>query len=184
MFCIIQLALIVVARQVVTYASFSAARSALVAETPGEAQNRASHAAALICSPITGGTVRGASVSPAAIDDARVEVPGWGEIRHSGISGELKTFTHPPEYPEPGTVRVTVTHYFELQIPIIGSLFAWASGRSGDRAEPMETGTGPMGTTTMAPEHQWEAQKGIWQIPTPHMRIRETTTLAAPAQQE
>lgn len=161
MFAIMQLALVYVAKQVVHYASYSAARSAMVAETSDEAWRRARTAAALVCSPITGTTVSGSGYSYEALTDPRAElsVPGWGRIPKSGISYHLKTYVSPPTFSGRGEVEVTVEHDYELIFPIVNHAFAWIAGDG-----PDDTGR----------------SRGIDRMGAPHLRLEETTTLAIP----
>ncbi len=179
MFAIMQLALVYVAKQVVSYASFSAARAAMVADSPEDAYRRASRASALICSPITGDSVaRSAFTAPELRSPANmIEVPGWGFVPKSGISRRLKTFVSRLDYPCPGEIEVTVTHYYELNLPVVDRVFAWLT-----RAAPPKglDATGPLGTTAFGDEGSFENEVHIWDINAPHMRLRETTRLAVP----
>jgi len=180
MFAIMQLALLYVAKQVVSYASFSAARAALVADSPEDAYRRATRASALCCAPITGPTVTGSSFSLSELQSpgSMLEVPGWGLLPKSGISYRLKTLVSRLDYPAPGEVDVTVTHYYELTFPVVNYMFSWLAGGQG--AQPAEDATGPAGTTPIGDEASFEEAVHIWDIPVPHMRLRETTRLAIP----
>lgn len=191
-FGIVQLALIFVAKQVVQYASFAAARAAVVAETPDEAWSRAGRTAALICAPITGTTISGSNVSWADVTagDAVITIPGWGQVPKSGISSRLKTFTHEPDFSVPGEVRVTVTHYYELPIPVVSKLFAWAAG-SGQKegflydTTQYPTGMGAAGSTPEASEAAFESSTGIWNITrADHIRLRGTSVLVIAGTEE
>jgi hypothetical protein len=179
-FAIMQLALLYVGKQVVTYASFSAARAAIVGEDDADSYERARRAAALICAPITGSTVAGSSFTTAELTAPPniMEIPGWGEVPKSGISYRLKTYVAPIRHPAPGEVEVTVTHYYEMVFPVVNYMFAWLSG-----ARPHEeqaSAFGPSGTSASADEAAFEQAVGIWSIEVPHMRLRETTRLAIP----
>lgn len=179
MFAIIQLAMMYVAKQVVTYASYSAARSAMVAEVADRDPVVAAHkSAALICSPITGTTVAGSGVNRGALSAARIEVPGWGIIPNSGISRGLKTVVSDYER-SPGEVEVTVTHYYELTFPVVNHMFAWLHRTgSGD----VDTVAGPGGTPGTSAEMNYEEEVGMWSLGAPHVRLRETTRLAVPGE--
>jgi len=181
-FAIMQLALIYVAKQVVTYASYSAARAAIVADDENDAYARAHRSAALVCSPITGSTVAGSSYTAAelASEENTIAVPGWGVVPRSGISNRLKTYVGPVGYPASGEVEVTVTHYYELVFPVVNSLFAWLGG-AGLEDEPTSA-FGAEGTWSYADERLFEETVGIWNIEVPHMRLRETTRLAVPGE--
>ena len=181
MFAIIQLALLYVAKEVVSYASFSAARAAIVAESPEEALEGATQAAALVCAPITGTTVTGSGFSLAYLTSAQnmIAVPGWGPVPGSGISRHLKTVVARISYPRQGEVEVTVTHYFELMMPGVNHIFAWLA-ELGTSPPPGGDAVGPLGTTALGREADFEQRHGIWNVQAPHMRIRETTRLAMP----
>ena len=103
---LIQLAHIFVAKQVVSYAAFCAARAALVGEDPDRA-------AAFVCSPITGTT--------GADRPEEFTLPGWGELRGSGAS-MVKTQPAVIDLAEGRYVSAEVTHQFQLQIPIADEL--------------------------------------------------------------
>jgi len=179
MFAIMQLALLYVAKQVVTYASYSAARAALVAEGPADAYQRAQRAGALVCAPITGTTVEGSNFTEAELASpiAMIGVPGWGAVPKSGISSRLKTHISELSYPAPGEVRVTLTHYYELTFPVVGRIFAWLHRGS---APDMPDATGPAGTAPYGEERAFEQSVGIWNVRAPHIRLRETTRLSIP----
>jgi len=184
MFAIMQLALLYVAKQVVSYASYSAARSAMVADTVADAQRRARDAAALVCAPITGPTVEGSNFNYAYLQSgsALTAVPGWGYVPKSGISRLLKTYVSQPAFSENGEVTVTVTHYYELVFPVVGRAFAWLAGSGSAEAAGarIPDATGPGGTSATGSERTFEESVGIWQVSAPHVRLRETTTLAIP----
>jgi len=177
LFAIMQLALLYVAKQVVGYASYAAARAAMVADSDAEAYERAQRAAALICSPITGPTVQGANLSAAELDAMAIVVPGWGPVPKSGISLGLKTHVSRLARPSPDEVEVTLTHYYELVLPVVNHIFAWLHRGS---PPPMPDATGPGGTAALGDEPQFEFAVGIWNVRAPHMRLRETTRLAVP----
>lgn len=174
MFAIMQLALVYVAEQVVHYASYTAARSAMVADSAEEAWRRAHTAAALVCSPITGSTIAGSGYSRADLTGSRAAtwVPGWGRVPGSGISRALKTYVPPPDFSERGKVTVTVVHYYELIFPIVNHAFAWFAG---DAAGPGNVGRA---------RYAGEGRSGIWQVRAPHLRLSETTTLSIPGAED
>ena len=113
---LIQLAHIFVAKQVVSYAAFCAARAALVSEDGDSEEPYAdSHrAAAMVCSPITGST--GVEDAPEVIN-----LPGWGELQGSGAS-IVKTTVDINRSAEGSYVEAEVIHRFELKIPIADEL--------------------------------------------------------------
>lgn len=105
---IIQLAHIFVARQVIDYASFAAARAAIVDEDYEAA-------AALVCSPITGttGVGRGSAFN----------LPGWGAVPKSFASTvKTETLLVSGGDAESPAVTVEVAHDFELRVPIANAL--------------------------------------------------------------
>ena len=104
--------------------------------------------------------------------------PGWGLLSKSGISRRLKTHVSRLDYPAPGEVEVTVTHYYEMTLPLVNHIFAWLA--RGSRVEEMPDATGPLGTVARGDERAFEESVGIWNINAPHMRLRETTRLAIP----
>ena len=180
MFAIMQLAMVYVAKQVVSYASYSAARAAMVGGDVDDAYRRASLAGALICSPITGVTVTGSNFSAAELqsDSNTIRVPGWGLLPKSGISRRLKTHVSHLGWPASGEVEVTVTHYYELTFPVVNHIFSWLAA---DRPmEEIPDATGQMGSDASGDEQEFEADVGIWNVDAPHMRLRETTRLAVP----
>jgi hypothetical protein len=178
MFAIMQLALLYVAKQVVSYASYSAARAAIVAESPAEAYLRAARASSLVCAPITGPTVEGGNFAASEYQAAAIEVPGWGVIPKSGISALLKTHVSALTYPSPDEVEVTVTHYYELVLPVVNQVFSWL--HRGAPPGGFADATGPGGTAAGGDEADFEDAAGIWNVRAPHMRLRETTRLAVP----
>jgi Flp pilus assembly protein TadG len=105
---IIQLAHLFVAKQVVSYASFCAARAALVGEDYAAA-------ARMVCSLIAGPSGVGTG--------ATVTVPGWGPLRGSAASAvktQAASLSNVPT-PYPATT-IEVTHDFELQVPVANSV--------------------------------------------------------------
>lgn len=183
MFAIMQLAMVYVAKQVVVYASYSAARAAMVAEDTAEASDRARRSAALICSPITGPTVQGSDYHEATLNSEinMIEVPGWGCVPKSGISSLLKTYVSEPVFSGDGEVTVSVTHYFELVFPVVDYAFSWLSGSGPSHAAgDMPDATGPGGSRALGGEAAFEESVGIWNVDAPHMRLRHTTTLSIP----
>ena len=177
MFAIMQLALLYVAKQVVSYASYSAARAAIVAESPAEAYLRAARASSLVCAPITGPTVEGGNFAASEYQAAAIEVPGWGVIPKSGISALLKTHVSALEFTPDGEVSVTVTHYYEMTFPVVNYIFAWLYR---DREPASQDAFGASGTDVQGDEGVFEQTVGIWRIDAPHMRLRETTRLVVP----
>ncbi len=182
MLFIMQLALIYVGKQVVTYSAYQAARSAVVAQSEAEARMRAHRAAAMICSPITGTTIHGSDVSPADVRMASIELPGWGELPKSGISSRLKTHVSHLQFIPPNEIEATVTHYYELTLPVVGFLIRTVLGRRPEHTFEHPIDPGISGATRGEMEH--EDATGIWDITAPHMRLRSTARVAMPGVRE
>ncbi len=180
MLSIMQLALIYVGNQVVTYSAYQAARSAAVAGSYADAEERAHRAAALICSPITGPTIRGSNVGHGDIRHAAIELPGWGELPGSGVSSRLKTHVSALNFLPPNEIEATVTHYYELTLPVVGFLIGSILRHSSNDYDPGDFSIGPRGANPYGSEMEHENRVGVWNIPAPHMRIRSTARIAVP----
>jgi hypothetical protein len=122
---VVQLSLMFVARIVVEYSAFAAARAELVGEDP-------ERAAELVCSSIAGPSYTRGTGDP-------IRVPGWGEVRRSE-SSSLKTTVDvlDPVGDGDGTVTVEVTHNYELIVPVVSLIFKPIS-------RPVEPGDVPQG---------------------------------------
>jgi hypothetical protein len=151
-----QISHIWVARHVVQYAAFSAARATLTAQR-GEYRAVAQQAAEQVCAWIVKGHRAG---------EEDKEIPGWGLIPGSGAVGR-KTRVRVSE--RDWNVEVEVEHDFALIIPIAGPIIGWAVNpwRSGgewleQRADP----TGNAGAGDL--------------IRSPHVRFRERALLSKP----
>lgn len=107
---IIQISLMFVAQNVVDYAAFAAARAELVGENPQQA-------AEFVCSAISGPAIT-AGVGH------EITVPGWGVLPKSR-SASQKTFVNvtEPLSDESGQITVTVTHYYQLIVPVASLIF-------------------------------------------------------------
>ncbi len=103
---VIQISFMFVARTVVEYAAFAAARAELVGEDPARA-------AQFVCSTISGPSYTPGTGRP-------IVVPGWGVLPRSE-SSSLKTTADVIEGfgDRTGTVTVEVTHLYELVVPVI-----------------------------------------------------------------
>jgi TadE-like protein len=120
---IVQISLFFVARSVVEYAAYAAARAELVGEDP-------ERAAAFVCSAISGPTyAQGTGTS--------ITVPGWGELPRSE-SASLKTSVNVLDGigNESGYVTVEVIHKYELVVPLASLIFSPIS-------EPVKAGEVP-----------------------------------------
>ena len=107
---IIQISLMFVAKSVVEYSAFAAARAELVGEDP-------ERAAEMICSSIAGPSYNRGDGHP-------ITVPGWGVLPRSE-SASLKTSVDvvDPIGDRNGTVTVEVTHFYELIVPVVSLIF-------------------------------------------------------------
>lgn len=101
---LMQLSLIFVARSIVNYASYTAARAELVGQDPQKA-------AEIVCSPISGFSYLGGPQSP-------IILPGWGELPRSAFSKDKTTVNVLESLTKDGDrVTVEVTHEYQLMFP-------------------------------------------------------------------
>jgi len=107
---IIQFSLIFVAKGVVEYAAYAAARAELVHEDP-------ERAAEFVCSAIAGPSYSAGTGEP-------ITVPGWGVLPRSEASS-VKTDVEVLDQIDntSGEVSVRVTHRYELVVPVVNMLF-------------------------------------------------------------
>ena len=112
MLAVMQFSHIWLARQVVQYAAFCAARATLVCET-GEFDAAAQQAAEQVCAWIVKGHAPG---EPDKV------VPGWGGIPGSGgVHRKTRTRVTTRAW----NVEVEVEHDFALILPIVGQMIGW-----------------------------------------------------------
>lgn len=104
---VIQISLMFVARAVVEYAAFAAARAEIVGEDP-------QRAAEMVCSCIAGPSYTQGT-------GKTFSVPGWGVLPRSE-SSSIKTSVKviDPVGDGNGQVTVEVTHRYELVVPVVG----------------------------------------------------------------
>lgn len=131
---VVQFAQIWTARHVLAYAAYCAARATLSAR-PLQQMERARAAAEDVCSWVN------PSGLPGAADDARVEVPGWGEIPGSDsiaeridVEFDAASFAADVAGRSTGVSCVSVTYRYPLVIPVVGRLIVLLTGRT-DGAE-------------------------------------------------
>ena len=114
---IIQLSHLFVARHVVEYAAFCAARAMLVEEDSDAAEEQAEKAALIVCSSIAGRS--GPEGEP-------IEVPGWGTLpRSRSAATKTRVARVPPldvDVDPVTTVSAEVTHDFELIVPVVNNM--------------------------------------------------------------
>lgn len=114
---ITQLALIFVARSMIDYASFAAARAELVGKDPVTA-------ARTVLSVVSGPTM----LAPAA---GSLVMPGWGNLpRYASAAEKTRVDVLVPLADSGDRVSVQVSHDFELILPEIALPFLGISGKS------------------------------------------------------
>lgn len=145
------------AKQVVHYAAFCAARAALVCQT-GEYQKAGQQAAEQVCAWIVHGKTGGE-------EDKRM--PGWGTIPDSGgVKRKTKAKIEPVGR---WNVKATVTFDFALLFPLVGPMIGWgvnpwASGQ--EYVKQHDDPTGNIGSADM--------------VFYPHIRFTEVVVLPKP----
>jgi len=152
-----QFAHIWMAKQVVHYSAFCAARAALVCHD-GERKAAAQQAAEQVCAWIAEGTTGGES-------DKRI--PGWGEIPGSG-GARRKTRVRIEDVGR-WNVKATVEHDFALIFPIAGPMIGWLVNPWADGKEWLEQradDTGNVGSADL--------------IRQAHLRFKEVVVLPRP----
>ncbi len=142
------------ARQVVSYAAYTAARTALVAE-PSEYQAAAQRAAEQVCAWVVIGQAAG---------ENEKEIPGWGAIPGSGAVSR-KTNVSIEELDD-WNIKATVTFDFAMVMPIAGAVIGWAVNPL-EWAERRQDATGNI--------HRYQDAVGY-----PHLRFEETIVMAKP----
>jgi hypothetical protein len=162
----IQFAHIWMAKQVVHYAAYCAARAELVDGNPQAA-------ARTVCAWISFSKASG---------DVDVELPGWGAIKGSGgidrkLAVEVEHLLPPLDVPVPAAlaltphdIRATVSFDLPLMTPIVGPMIGWGVNTRGSVAweeQRLDT-TGNIHRDVDLTEY-------------PHLRLSETTTLHKPA---
>ena len=104
---ILQMALLMIGKEVVSYASYCAARAEIVGEDPAQA-------AQLACIPIAGPSGGGETIT----------IPGWRtSIRSRGATSKTTVQVIEAKSSRSGKVVVRVVHLFELQIPFVNYFF-------------------------------------------------------------
>lgn len=103
---VIQFSLVLVGKVVVNHAAYMATRAALVGEDPLKA-------AQIVCSPIAG------TSAPAEADP--IALPGWGDLQRSQFSVPKTTVKVVSD--KDTSIRVDVTHDFELMLPVVDFFF-------------------------------------------------------------
>jgi len=117
MLAVVQFAHICIARQVVHYAAYSAARAAMVTMEGADATNYAHEAAARVCSSIT------LSESPAEYS-SRVDSANAGT--DDAFKAALRKTRETVDFDSnPWNIKATVYHDFGLVVPIVGQMLGW-----------------------------------------------------------
>ncbi len=151
-----QLSHIWVARHVVQYAAYCAARATLTTHR-SEYQPAAQQAAEQVCAWIVKGH---------RADESDKVVPGWGRIPGSGAAARK---TRATVQERPWNVEATVEHDFALIVPIAGPIIGWAVSpwrEGGEWREQRADPTGNVGAGDL--------------IFHPHLRFRERAILPKP----
>jgi len=153
-----QFAHIFVAKQLVHYAAFCAARAALVCHQD-ERQPAGKRAAEQVCAWIVTGRTAG---------EQDKQIPGWGVIPGSGGVARKTSV----RFKDVGrwNVQATVTFDFALIFPLVGPMIGWcmdpwARGQEYVEQKPVDD-TGNIGDADM--------------LRYPHMRFTETVVLPKP----
>lgn len=120
---IIQLAHLFVAKQVLEYGAFCAARAAMIADpgaTEEEVKELATAAAVIPISAIAG---------PSGVSEPdSVELPGWGTLKGSGAAREKTDVTVLGEIRSGvPVIKCNVEHDYELDVPV-GNLVVYSLG--------------------------------------------------------
>lgn len=110
---LLQLMQILVAKEMLTWAAFAAARAELVGESGQEA-------ASLVMAPVSG-----PPSPPGAGAPADFRIPGWGSLN---LSGYARSKTRAVRETEEGCMRVRVECDLPLWIPFANWAFHWAAG--------------------------------------------------------
>ena len=153
---IIQFSLMYVAKGVVEYAAYAAARAELVNEDPHQA-------AAFVCSSIAG-----PSHDPGA--GQTITVPGWGELPRSRSSWvKTKVDVLDPGNNGSGKVTVEVAHQYELVVPVASMLFKLIS-------EPLEEDDVPEGLFEDVPDAPHIVLRSTYTRPVPWDEERQGVT--------
>ena len=145
------------AKQVVHYAAFCAARATLVCERQ-EYDRSAKQAAEQVCAWISEGTTGG---------EQDKKIPGWGEIPGSG--GVKRKTRVQIETLGRWNVKATVEHVFGLIFPFVGPMIGWLMNPWQEGQEWQEQradATGNIGNADL--------------IRQPHIRFKETVYLPKP----
>jgi Flp pilus assembly protein TadG len=122
MLAVVQFAHICIARQVVHYAAYSAARAAMVT-TEVEAPDDAKEAAARICSAIT--------LSESLVDyNARTSAAGGDKQAFNAARNKTIVTVDFNDW----NITATVKHQFGLVVPIVGQMLGWGFTLWGDNA--------------------------------------------------
>lgn len=150
----LQLAHIWIARQVVQYAAFTAARSTLVC-SEGEYQDAAQQAAEQVLSWAVIGKAQG---------ERDKGVPGWGAIPGSGgVHRKTRVQITPLGQ---WNVKAVVEFDFALVVPVAGPLIGWWVAPH----ENIEQRADPTGN----------AHRYVDMVPFPHLRFKETAIISKP----
>ena len=152
-----QFAHIWMAKQVVHYAAFCAARAALVCEA-GEYDRAAQQAAEQVCAWIDRGMTGG---------ERDKRIPGWGDIPGSGGVGRKTRVTI--EKVGRWNVKATVENDFAMVFPLAGPMIGWAMNPWRENQEYLEQHADESGNLGDADLVRY-----------PHLRFKEVVVLPKP----
>ena len=153
----VQFAHIWLARQVVHYSAYCAARSALVSHD-SEYSLPAKKAAETVCAWIIKGYSAG---------ESDMTIPGWGGIPGSGAVPRKTSVS--VDSSDSWNVKATVRHKFALIVPIAGPMIGWMVNpwrRNSEWLEQRVDATGNVGNTDL--------------LRHPHILFEETVCLPKP----
>jgi len=127
-FCIIQLALVCMAKQLTHYAAYSAARAAIVYHPDEFSSNGKFYTNKGVCHRAACTVLSWLGQMPGG--ENRLNVPGWGAVPGSGFIAQQVAID--PSGSEilsdaPG-VKVTVAFRYPLHIPMAGSIIGYFNG--------------------------------------------------------
>jgi len=157
MLACMQFAHIWMAKQVVHYSAYCAARAALVAEK-GEYKKAGQQAAEQVCAWVDRGMLSGES-------DKRI--PGWGNIPGSG--GVARKTKVTIEELGQWNIKATVQNDFALVFPLVGPMIGWGVNPWQSGSEWIEQHADETGNIGMADLVQY-----------PHIRFTEVVVLPKP----
>lgn len=176
---VLQIAHIWMARQVVHYAAYCAARSTLTANTKLlKDQSVARNAAYRVCAWIAFDDTADGSVQDVT------EIPGWGKIPFSdSVKKRTRVYTGLTDWEYAGSMstcpwqtRAVVEFDFALLMPVAGQMMSYLSKQdAGSVAGQIRSGT-----IALSPGVGWSGQEEKKNYPYPYITLREICILPKP----